>query len=355
MEKESKLIYYPIMFGSDPEFFFRKDDEVVGADKILPRSGLVVRGTNSKIIIDGVQAELNPEPASCREVAGHFFSLSFQALKERMAQFERLKIDFSQTVKLSDEDFERLSDDSKKFGCMPSMNAGNKGKAGVITVNPATYRFRSAGGHIHIGNTGHDGAEEYLQVAAALEDPVRLVKMLDILLGNTCVLIDRSPGNIERRKVYGKAGEFRTPPHGIEYRTLSNFWLRSYQLMSFVFGMTRTAVIIVANDMDGKFLELVDMKDIQQAIDTNNFTLALSNFRKIEKLLFELVGTESYGSYPLRKDNIKEFRHFVKKGMDYWFKEDPMDHWTSLPRSGMVGFSEYLHDVVGMDLAMSSS
>lgn len=334
----SELSYYPITFGCDPEFFFRKDGEVIGAEQILPRTGLEITGCASKIIIDGVQAELNPHPSACREVMGKFIGESFRVLREHMKTYARVGIDFTQTIKLSDGDFNRLSDDSKKFGCMPSKNAADGGKVGKINVNPETYRFRSAGGHLHIG----DGGSHVVQ--AVLQDPVRLVRMMDILVGNTCVLIDRDPGNVERRKVYGRAGEFRTPPHGVEYRTLSNFWLRSYQLMSLVMGLARHAVIIVANNRDAEFVERVNMDEIYRAINTNNFSLALRNFKKIERLLLEI--TPETDEYPIHKEVIKDFRHFVKKGVGHWFKEDPCDHWADLDPGREPGFRDFLAETV---------
>ena len=77
------------------------------------------------------------------------------------------------------------------------------------------------------------------------EDPLLAVKILDIVVGNTCVIMDRAPSQVERRKVYGRAGEYRLPAHGIEYRTLSNFWLRSYQLTHLVFSLARFAINIL--------------------------------------------------------------------------------------------------------------
>jgi hypothetical protein len=35
--------------------------------------------------------------------------------------------------------------------------------------------------------------------------------------------------DVNRRLLYGKAGTIRIKPYGIEYRTLSNFWLKGVQ------------------------------------------------------------------------------------------------------------------------------
>lgn len=356
--------FFRVVFGCDPEFFFRKGKEIIGAENILPLSGLeyepgefagkrdggalAVEDTVSRIIIDGVQAELNPRPNTCRELLGNEFSCIFRKMKEYMAEYNGLSIDFSQTIKLTEQDFENLPENSKKFGCMPSKNAHDGGKEGFIKVDPTTYRFRSAGGHIHLG-APTDNPDEHDIIRAVLDNPVRLVNMMDILVGNTCVLLDRDAGNVERRKVYGRAGEFRTPPHGVEYRTLSNFWLRSYQLMSMVMGLSRHAVLIVANDLDGLFLEKVDMEDIARAINTNDYALALKNFRKIEEVLLEVTPANS-DSFPISTETIEEFWHFVAKGLDYWFPEDPMEHWISLGNDDNDGFETFLLTTVRNDM-----
>jgi len=343
--EKTKLKFFSIVFGCDPEFFFRKGKKIVGAEIVLPKDGLLSSEEDtypSKIVIDGVQAELNPQPNTCRESLSYNIADSFVALKKHLATFKGIGIDFTQTIELTGDDFQRLSDDSKKFGCMPSKNAYKGGRNGRITVNPDTYRYRSAGGHIHIG--GRDFLPE-----GFFDNPVRIIQMMDILVGNTCVLIDRDPGNVERRKVYGKAGEFRTPPHGVEYRTLSNFWLRSYQLMSLVMGLARHACIIVANDMDKEFLKLVDMKDVSNAINNNDFQLALRNFKKIEKLLLEITPANTEGDYPIDATNIADFRHFVKKGLDYWFKEEPMEHWIEHSEEARLGFYDWLEFEVRVD------
>ena len=56
--------------------------------------------------------------------------------------------------------------------------------------------------------------------------------MCDILLGLPSVLLDPD----ERRKqLYGKAGAMRFKKYGAEYRTLSNFWLFSDDLIEWAY------------------------------------------------------------------------------------------------------------------------
>lgn len=269
-------------------------------------------------------------------------------MRSHLEKYAGVSIDFRQTIKLSQEELDMLSDNSKKFGCMPSKNAYLDGQEGSITVNPDTYEYRSAGGHIHLGRFVNDDLGADTPINRVFNAPERLARALDIILGNTCVLIDRDPSNAERRKVYGRAGEFRTPKHGFEYRTLSNFWLRCYPLAGFVFGLARQTFRIVANNLDEEFLNRVDLADIEKAINKNDYNLALNNFEKIIGVLLEVTPVNS--SYPIHAGNIDRFRHFVNKGLDYWFPGNPVDYWTDQNLWYNGGFETFLDTVVARDM-----
>lgn len=342
---------YSIVMGCDPEFFFTKDGKIIGAEEVLPKDGMNVASHNaSKIIIDGVQAELNPAPSSCRQLLGAEISKCFMALKTDLDK-KGVSTNFSQTVEVAKDEFDKLSDKSKRFGCSPSKNVHKKKSSAKITVDPMKYRKRSAGGHLHLGKAGGTMNKNS---DAVLDDPKRLVPILDIIVGNTCVLLDRDEGNIERRKTYGRAGEHRTPEHGIEYRTLSNFWLRDYALMSFVFGLARFAVSVCAENLDSKFKKAIKIKDIEKAINENDFDLAYKNFLKIQPIIEEITqerGVDGY-SFPLTKSNIPRFNHVVKRGLDYWFKNDPIQSWLSIGGdwSEGIGWERFLDETVARDL-----
>jgi len=329
----NKLIYEKINLGADPELFIANKKGVIGSEKLLPKEGILTEG--GKIIRDGVQLEINPQAATCREILARNIKDCFLTIRRQLAKKELLYINFKEVVEVSEKEMKTLSEDSKVFGCAPSNNIYT-GKS-IIKVDPRVYRYRSAGGHIHLGKWTEKmiGVYEELSkiqtaINKALEDPKRTVPMLDLIVGNTCVLVDRDPLAKERRKVYGKAGEFRTPPHGIEYRTLSNFWLKSYPLMSFVMGLARLAVLIVANDKDKKLMSEVKIENVAKAINENDFELAYKNFKKIEKPLLDMIPEDYDNNIPLASTTIKEFKHFLTKDLSDWFKTDPMDHWCNL-------------------------
>lgn len=269
-----------VILGSDPEIFFERAGSIVGAEGVLPngqdyyglgfqqnmdywinlvintrkhtpsylsqytpdRDGYIKYNKDNNrvmntVALDGVQAELHMPPFGCRAQMGNNFGSVFLMVAE-VLKGRPETVSFKPVIEVADAEWATLSEKSKQLGCAPSSNVYDD--SATIGVDPLEYRIRSAGGHIHIGS------------ATAQKEPIKVVKALDYILGNTCVLLDRDPLAAKRREVYGRAGEHRTPKHGVEYRVLSNFWLLSYPLMSFVMGVARTACHIVQAQLNIK-------------------------------------------------------------------------------------------------------
>ena len=337
-----------IMLGCDPEIFLarevgklKKRTRIVGSEAVIPVNGLLGPSSFSKLTRDGVQVELHPYQATCRANMSNDLSGLFQALKTTLAKHQGIKVDFSQVVRLTKGDLMRISPEGRQLGCMPSLNAyGRK----FIQKNGEKYRYRSASGHVHIGCTTFSAAKD--------EDMVRYVHIYDTLVGNTCVLLDRDPNAALRRKLYGRAGEYRRPAHGLEYRTLSNFWLLGYPLFSMVMGLayqaarvaqSKSSISAVANhkpcgvwdvrlppwDAETALMKDVDLTAIETAINTNDFDLALSNYQKWVRPFFDQVQSIK----GLQSSNLNNFDKFVagvqKNGLKHYFPQDPLDHWTT--------------------------
>lgn len=358
-----RLVSPEIEFGCDPEFFFEKDGVIIGAEKVLPKSGKIASTQmgGCEIVLDGVQAELHVQNSSCRANLSNYMQFAFKALRTHLSKMPEVKAVFKGVVELDQRTLEGLSEKSRILGCAPSLNRYDQ--EAIVGVDGATYMKRSAGGHIHLGlGAPADYRGKPNPMHAHRE---RLIPLLDILLGNTCVLIDRDPFAAERRKVYGRAGEYRLPAYGIEYRTLSNFWLRSYQLMSFVTGMARIAGSVLYTtimdesawmvrnygkrkwDAEGKLLSLVDMEKVIFAINTNDLALAQENFDAIRPFIAE-HGTAGYGT--LSSTNLSAFDYFCKMvqehGLEAWFSQDPLDHWCEKAEGHGSGWETFLSTTV---------
>lgn len=321
--------WVPVNLGCDPELFIRQGRKTLESSVCIPEEGIYTTGRGS-IIRDGVQVELNPLANGCRNIALSHLSHLIHILDEIIPKGSTL--DTRQLIKFSKNALKNLSDDAKRFGCGESFNV-HTGGVSEIKDDPSVYQYRGAGGHIHLGLQDN-----------LFDKRGDIVKCLDILLGNTCVMIDTDKGNIERRKNYGRAGEHRLPAHGLEYRTLSNFWLRAPQLASFVFGMARFAVNVVALNKHEELYSLVDMKKIEKAINSNDAVLAKRNFNKYKKFI-EMYSTDVvFRSGTLSKSNMPLFVKFVKKGIDYWFDKQIVNNW-GVPR----GFESFLSNRVERD------
>ena len=337
-----------VVFGADPEFFFRQNGDVVGSERVLPKDGIeyekegphipggngTVRGGGGKIIVDGVQAELNPRANVCRANMVNEIALCFQQIKR---SYPDMQVDFSPLVTVTESEFELLSKRSKKFGCNSSENVYT-GAQSKITVDPSVVRDRPAGGHLHFGGN------ESTAVKNALNDVNIIVPLFDIIVGNTCVLVDRNEGNKRRREMYGRAGEYRLKPYGIEYRTVSNFWLQHPHLMSMVMGLGRLAISIAVAGEGKNLMNLVNMSDIEKAINDNDYDLAMSNFNKIIDYVIELTGGDE--QLVLTTHTITQFRKFVELGVGHWFPDNGLDYWVNAKEGHHMGFERFLTEVV---------
>ena len=349
-----------LTMGADPEFFFStpKNGFVRGAERVIPEDGIGKRVlyangahfTDKMFVLDGVQAELHPKPCTCRAYFGNDIKLCFMTLRNELEKNDiKLKPNFSSVVHISKKELNSLSEQSRVFGCKPSHNVYGDEDA-TVSVSAASCTSRWAGGHIHLGAEG-------AVTRKVLKDRKRLVPVLDILLGNTCVLLDREPMAAERRKVYGRAGENRLTSYGIEYRTLSNFWLRSYPLASFVLNMARFCVAIVkAGDNYVKALmSLVDIDDVEKAINTNDIDLAYKNFQKIATF-FEAIDIRNSDyddpeklpteASPFAFESIEQFLFMASKGVDHWFDADVMEHWCNIPEGHHCGWETFMENQV---------
>ena len=313
-------------FGADPEFFFSDAaGQIVGSEKVLPEGGKLARpGSYGVVTCDGVQAELTTTSGySCRQSMGHTIRGMFRELEPIMGA-KGVKADFRPVVEVSREHLDTLSKESRILGCSPSFNIYDRPSELLESINPEEYRKRSAGGHLHFSGE------------AGFRDPKRAVPLFDLLIGLPCVMLDRDPSMAERRQLYGRAGEYRTPSAtknkgaDIEYRTLSNFWLRSFKLMHFVTGLGRLCASVLNEKREGELLSLVDRDAVIEAINTNDFDAARKLWFALKPTLAEMepYGSESF-NVPIWASMLPKFDALCDKGIEhYWPASTAVARWT---------------------------
>jgi len=244
-EQLPNLLCHSFKVGSDPEVFVETADK-----NLLPAFSFLrsVKEPNFTDIVDtnipnthgptgqkpiywdGFQAEFQTLASECLAWQVDSTQLGLKAALNYARKIDKGARLSSKTV--FDIPMKLLSNSLEEhvsLGCMPSFNAyGLEGQR----VPPRELPFRSAGGHIHLG-IGSRPKEEM----------ERIVKAMDMVLGVACVSLFAGMDDPRRRHFYGLPGEYRLPPHGLEYRTLSNAWLCHPLIMNMVFELARKAVV----------------------------------------------------------------------------------------------------------------
>jgi len=229
-----------ITSGTDPEIFVvDADGEVIPAWDFLPAE----KDSGKRLIAvaqwghytppafwDGVQAEMAPGARACLEqLHDNIQAGLYHILHAARAKHSKAKLSVLNTVRLSETLLQNAKTEHLQFRCSPSMNIYNESDGMLPDFRKFPYRF--AGGHIHIG-------------LYSLPAPItsEIIHALDSILAVAGVSMAADIDTPERRKMYGKCGEFRLPKHGIEYRVLSNFWLCHPAISHLTFELMRQTV-----------------------------------------------------------------------------------------------------------------
>ncbi len=235
--------------GADPEVFLQdaagKPISSIGYIRADKWSPLQIPDMEKGFTLqeDNVSLEYGIPPASSAEEFVHHI----QAVMERSKEWVP-GLSFSKLSCIVFPEDQMQHPLAHVFGCEPDWCAWT-GNTNPKPVPPHPY-LRSAGGHIHVETQ---------------EDKHQVVKGMDLFLGVPSVLMDE--GEL-RKQLYGKAGALRYKEYGVEYRTLSNFWIFKEELIKWVWRNTARALENVSMD----YTPYAD--EIQQAINNSDKTLA---------------------------------------------------------------------------------
>jgi len=262
--------------GTDPEvFLFNGNNQLIPAFEILPfKDDAPILKNNHKIFWDGFQAEWNYNGGrnSIDELIEDV-RLALASLNEIVKKHDpKGYISLQDVVRVDDNKLQTLEEVFIMLGCMPSYNAYRRNGLQVDDCRKLKHRF--AGGHL-IFNLG-----------GRRPDYLGTVRMIDKVLGIWSVGAARNFDNPIRRQYYGLAGEFRMPRFGrnfgIEYRTLSNFWLASPELMRMTWYVGRQAMAL-AHSKQAKLWAAND-NEVEQIINTLNVDAANDIIKRNEPM-----------------------------------------------------------------------
>ena len=257
--------------GCDPEFFVAKKERpktpipvcgLVGGTKEapikVPYADVMGRSRGIEgfaYLEDSVAYEFNTPPASNPDdfrayvdnmMSWNYAMLSTKGLVPRIKPYARF----------SHKTLAALSKEADVIGCAPDLiaynaNEGFKRKGTQLVTADLLKDTRVAGGHLHLG---YDVTKCPRHIMS---------QWMDLFIALPTLHADKQN---TRREFYGIPGAFREKPYGIEYRTLSNFWIEqgSYAIGTEVFRVMRAVCEHPENAV--RVYQSVPWYDVREAI-----------------------------------------------------------------------------------------
>lgn len=253
----------PWKIGVDPEFFLVREDDrsPVSAHDLLPGTKDAPHPLyKGALQVDGTAVEFNIEPA---RTAAEFK----ENIKGVLWQIRRMldttyRFQFSPTVQYPSSYFKTLPESAKELGCDPDYNAYTE----QVNPNPSVHTknpMRTASGDVHTGWSTREldvlNPTHFSMCCKAARQQDSVLRVGSLFFGDD---------DSQRRKMYGKTGAFRPKAYGLEYRVMSNQWLRYDESIDWVFN---TIKIVMDHLFEGTLLdkELSHLALIRSPTDFN--------------------------------------------------------------------------------------
>lgn len=270
-EMREKLLWYiPLSgctIGADPEVFIvDKNDIVIPAFKFLPSK------KEGNPFWDGFQCEFTIPNSTCLAYMTDNVQGSLKRIYDLAVAYNKeAKMVYKDVVDIPLPLLMEADPEHIALGCAPSLNVYNTKP--IHVGDPSVLPFRFAGCHLHFGG---EFSHPYTQ-----EVVTNMVKTMDIIFGITSVSLLQGMEDIRRRKFYGRAGEYRLPSHGLEYRVPSSAILAHPALFHLSYGLARAGFFLgkrfkglienwnVSDDKIKHIINNYDVIEAQKVLDKN--------------------------------------------------------------------------------------
>lgn len=272
------MALHDISIGADPELFCfdTATKQYVSAHSFLKGSKEEPFGVNRGAVqVDGTAAEFNIEPAHTLPE----FQRNISTVMHQLAQMVPNSIELQAVpfVKYPATYFNGLPYECQLSGCDPDFDAWNSGQMNPRPIVPEG--LCAAGGHVHVGWTKGVKEGDIIHRGRCHQ----MARQLDYTLGLASFQWD---DDTTRRQLYGRAGSLRYKSYGVEYRTLSNTWLRDRASIVAVWEGVHLAVDLINK---GIFLENYYADQAQKIINSGDRTAALDLYSDIKKEKYNAV------------------------------------------------------------------
>lgn len=301
LEQPKKMYFFQT--GTDPEFFaLGKEGAVIPAFNFLPS---VKERVSNEPFWDGFQAEINPAAVSCLQSLADYIRSNLASLNSALQKHSPgAKLVAKSVVDVNAGLLQTLPDEFVELGCSPSMNIYPDVEA-IKVDDPRQLLYRSAGCHIHFG-TGRPEEDALKQG----------IKCLDAVAAVAMVSLFRDMEDPRRRVLYGRAGEYRLPVHGVEYRTPPAEVMSHPVLYHLCFDLMRQAYCL------GALMKMRDEwkasdEEVRAVVDSCDVKGAEKILKRNKKLLLAL-----YSGVTGSENAKKNFETLVFTGAKNWLPLD---------------------------------
>lgn len=224
------------LIGADPEFFVKKNGQLISAYGLIPGTKAEPHKVNGGAVqVDGMALEININPSDNFDEFNNNIDSVLNELQNMIGP--EYEFDFSPVAEFGKEYIDAQPNEAKELGCDPDFNA----YTGEANPKPnGDLGIRTASGHIHVGWTKDQAIEDPDHIEACQ----MVTKQLDCTVGMLSHVWDR---DTRRATMYGRMGAYRPKPYGVEYRTPSNAWMNDIRTRRMVFDSTLNSVTRLLN------------------------------------------------------------------------------------------------------------
>lgn len=265
-----------VTIGCDPEFFIKDSNgKFISSIGKIPgtKEAPFYMPSGAGLQHDNVAIEFSSPVAKDGEDLVNKIRSAISEIKQHLPSGTTISV----APSASFDDSELTTPESKEFGCDPDYNAWTlEENTAPVCENP---NFRSCGGHFHVGHVEGDGN-------AFLLDPygkVDMIKAMDCVHGIISILLDNSSQASDRRLLYGRAGCHRPTEYGIEYRVMSNFWMKSPRLVLLMDSLANDAIAIIKKAELPLIIDEIGEERIQTIINCNLVEDAKDAYKNVIK------------------------------------------------------------------------
>jgi len=254
--------------GTDTELFLQRksDGKFISAIPFIEgtkHDPTILKSKTGNIQHDNVSVEFatNPTTSKPTKTKKSFVDMIHTTLNDVIDYLPK-EYDLSIMASTDFDKSELKTKEAQLFGCDPDFNAWSVAMNKIPQIEGLT--FRSCGGHIHVGFVKNSGNDFLLD----FEGKLNTIKMMDCFHGIVSVILDSSKSSARRKELYGKAGAHRPKEYGIEYRVLSNYWLKSPELVMLMESLTKDVLVLIRKKSHIKILKTID--NIASTINNND-------------------------------------------------------------------------------------